>query len=319
MVNFGNSCYFNAVVSALSNCFGMSSFFLRNKFNNVIGPHNREKNEFIFTMNYVKVLIGLFETNQTVSPKTMYNNFFKLTDMEKGRQNDAHECLLNILNIIHIGMEHKLTDFQIGPIDDTVHRQIVNSRKAWISEFKKGYSIVNDTFFGQYIQKIRCVSCKHSSFKYEPFIDIGLCVTKPSHTIYELLENNFTGSMVELECEKCKEKKSTKTIRMIKLPKYLIINFKKFTNNCLKLNSNILFESSLDVSDYCLPINNNVNYNLVSVINHFGDSSNGHYYTYNRTFNGEWVKIDDDTTSKIEAIDVCTKDAYILIYEQALI
>lgn len=327
MINFGNSCYFNAVISSISNCLGMSSFFLKNKYLKVIGPGNREKSEFGFLLNYIDLLVGLFEKNQTVSPKTLYNKLSVFdSNMKKGEQQDSHECLLSILNILHIASSNKLEHYHIGPEETKIHEKLLNSKKAWVNAFKDDYSIITDLFFGQYIQRLRCNVCKHTVYSYEHFIDIGLSMIQSNEdsitSIYDLLDYNFQKQIVDNNCEgKCrKSTKFTRSLKIIKLPKYLIINLKRFDKNLNKINDHIAFASDLEMSKYSVAVaNQSVEYNLVSVVNHMGSMNNGHYSTMNRVFDGYWVNIDDNTTTKIENTGVCTKNAYILIYELDLL
>lgn len=322
LVNLGNSCYFNAVLSSLSNCFGLSTFFLKNKYIKVIGPANREKKEFSFLMSYISTLVGLFEKNQTISPKTLYNLTCKLSGVEKFTQQDAHECLLGILNIIHIAVSNKLTSYHIGPIDTKVHEKLLNAKKAWISDFKDDYSIVNNLFFGQYIQKLRCDTCEHTTYKYESFIDLGVCLDTKFCTLYDLLDKYFKKQKVKLVCEgECERTVSfTRRVKIIKLPKYLIINLKRFTNKLQKIDTAIAFSSNLDMSKYSVAVeNSSVEYELVSVINHSGNLESGHYYTFNRTYDGVWVHINDNIVTSLDPKEICTNKAYILIYELSVL
>lgn len=318
LVNLGNSCYFNAVLSCLSNCFGLSSFFLKNNYLKVIGPANREKKEFSFLMSYINTLVGIFEKNQTISPKTLYSKSCQLSGVEKFTQQDAHECLLSILNIIHISTSNKLTSYHVGPIDTKIHEKLLNSKKSWLSDFKDDYSIVNHLFFGQYIQKLRCDTCSHTTYKYEPFIDIGLCLKDKFCTLYDLLDEYFKKQKVKMVCEgDCKRTVSfSKRVKLIKLPKYIIINLKRFTNKLQKINTTVAFSSELDMSKYSVALeNSSLEYSLVSVINHTGTLDSGHYSTFNRTYDGEWVNVNDNFVTTLDPKEVCTNKAYVLMYE----
>jgi ubiquitin carboxyl-terminal hydrolase 8 len=320
--NLGNSCFFNSVLCSLSNCLGLSHFFLKNTYIKVIGPGNREKKEYDFLMFYIQTLVGIFEKNQIISPRTLYKKTCSLSGFEINTQQDAHECLLSILNIIHIATSNKLEEYHIGPIDTKVHEKLLNSNKAWLSDFKQDYSIVNHLFFGQYIQKLRCSDCGYTSFKYESFIDLGLSLQNGFVTIYDLLDGHFKKQTVEFLCEgKCKTQTFfTKRTKIIKLPKYLIVNLKRFTNKMKKIKNTVAFSSTLEMSKYSVAVENkSVEYNIISVINHEGDFNSGHYYTYNRTYNGTWVVIDDKSVKKIDPKQVCTDKAYILIYELSVL
>lgn len=322
LVNLGNSCYFNAVLCSLSNCYGLSTFFLKNKYLKIIGPANREKKEFSFLMSYIKTLVGLFEKNQIISPKTLYNISCQLSGMKKFTQQDAHECLLSILNIIHIASSNSLTSYHIGPVDTKIHEKLLNSKKAWITDFKDDYSIINHLFFGQYIQKLRCNTCEHTTYKYEPFIDLGLSINEKFCTLYDLMDDYFKKQKVNFVCEgNCKRTVSfTKRVKIIKLPKYIIIHLKRFTNKLKKIDTTVAFSSEIDMSKYSVVLeNSSVDYELISVINHSGTLESGHYSTFNRTYDGIWVHLDDNKVNKVDPKEICTNKAYILIYELSVL
>lgn len=316
-MNLGNTCYLNAVLCCLVNCLGLTEFLLTNKYLKTIGPHNKEKPEYSYLIKYIQILVFYYNKNHTLSPKSFLNDLFIFCPfIKKDEQNDAHECLLSILNILHIALSNKLV---VGPIDNKLHKKLVLANKEWIKNFKDDYSIINHLFFGQYIQKIKCLKCNKSSYKYDPFVNLSLGFPdKEILTIYDLLNNHFKKQELEMKCEdNCKEITNfTKKLRILKLPKYLIIHFKRFNRDSSKIQKMIGFSSELDMSNYSLVVDKqSVNYNLISVINHAGSSQYGHYYSNVRTFEGNWVKIDDNRTTDLNPLDVCSKNAYLLIYE----
>lgn len=320
IVNLGNSCYLNVSLSCISNCLGLTHYFLSNEFKKSIGPASMERKEFIFLKNYIGVLSGLFEKNQTISPKTLHHNIsIFLPNLKKGHQNDAYECIIGILDLLHISLGKKI---DYGPVDTKIHHRILASKKVYYEHFKDEFSIINDLFFGQFTQKVKCMDCGKCSFTYQPFIGLNLAIPQNTGskiiTIYDLLLEYFKKQIVKKNCEVCvKDTNHSLKTRIIKLPVYLIIHLKRFDNNTRKLETYVPFESELEMSNYSVLLDSkSTQYNLSSVVNHQGNSTEtGHYYNYNRTFDGEWVMTDDDKTEKIQSIDVCSKNAYILFYE----
>ena len=63
-------------------------------------------------------------------------------------------------------------------------------------------------------------------------------------------------------------------------------------------------------------------YELTAVSNHYGSTGGGHYTAFAKhSDSGQWYKFDDSHTSAVEAKDVVTPAAYVLIYarrEQAV-
>jgi ubiquitin C-terminal hydrolase len=315
--NLGNTCYLNSTLSVLGNCLGLTHYFVSSEFTKIMDDVSMSKREYVFLNQYINVLIGLYTKNQTIAPRTLYNNLSVfLPGIKRGYQNDSYECMVGILNLLHISLSKKI-DF--GPPDTKIHKHVLESRKELYKNFKDGYSIINELFFGQYIQKVKCTECKTLSFTYQQFMGINLPIIKiegiiPS--IYDLMNAYFKSQVVNKPCEKCsKNTDHSLNFRIIKLPKYLIITFKRFDNKLNKIVTTVPFSSCLEMSDYTSLLDSSVEYSLSSVVNHSGNFSGGHYYNFNRTFNGEWVCVNDDKTTKIQNLDVCTNNAYILIYE----
>lgn len=321
--NLGNTCYLNTVLSVLGNCLGFTHYFVSNEFSKSLTPSNMEKGEHTFLKQYISVLVGLYSKNQTISPKTLNDNLHKfLPGVTKGYQHDAYEVMMGILDLLHNALMKPINNYILGPLDTKVHRHLLESRKVYHDHFKTGYSIINELFFGQYIQKVKCTQCNELSFTYQPFMSINLPIIKISGqlpTIYDMLNSYFRKQVVNKQCNgKCKTSTDhTLKTRIIKLPKYLIIHFKRFDNKLNKVEALVPFPSELEMSDYSLLIDSqSVEYNLMNIVNHVGSSiGGGHYYNFNRTFDGEWMAIDDDNTRKIESTNVCSSNAYILLYE----
>lgn len=321
--NLGNTCYLNSTLSVMANCLGLTHYFVSNAFTSSLNPVNMEKPEHVFLKQYISVLVGLYSKNQTIAPVTLNNNLSKfLPELKKDYQHDAYGCMVGILDLLHNALMKPINNETAGPVDTRIHRHLLDSRNVYYDHFKDGYSIVNDLFFGQYIQKVKCTKCNHLSYSYQPFMGINLPLIKIKDelpTIYDMLNSYFRKQTINKICaDKCKiNTEHVMKTRIIRLPKYLIIHFKRFNNNLQKIHSTVPFSSDLEMSSYTAMVQSqSVEYNLVNVINHAGDSINsGHYHNFNRTFDGKWVSINDHTTKPISATSVCTNQAYILIYE----
>lgn len=86
---------------------------------------------------------------------------------------------------------------------------------------------------------------------------------------------------------------------------------------------------NLDVSPFCVQLDEDekkkkdfaqefpfsTNYELVSIVNHRGGYSGGHYvsYCFNRAAN-KWQEFDDKYVSDVTADDVAGREAYLLFY-----
>jgi ubiquitin C-terminal hydrolase len=206
-------------------------------------------------------------------------------DLEKGKQQDAHECLFYILNLFH-------------------NATVI-----------KDQSIITNLFYGQYSQKLRCLKCNKKTFTEQVFSDISLQIPdkKELTTVDNLLTDFFKKETVSYKCEKCKNQGNhEKSLKIQKAPKYLIIHLKRFNNDLSKNEKFIGFSSFLSLEENSIK---EEEYSLISVINHYGNFTKGHYITLNKTFDGKWVCLDDDISMEIDNLEVCSKEAYILVYE----
>ena len=125
-------------------------------------------------------------------------------------------------------------------------------------------------------------------------------------------------------CNQCKKhKKAKKQIKLYKMPKYLIIQLKKFENKVGFFNSinekkkEVFIKypiNNLDLSDF---IENEeqkkYKYDLYAVIQHHGKINEGHY-TAICNINDNWVLYNDSQLFKMD--NPVTDDAYILFYKR---
>ena len=134
----------------------------------------------------------------------------------------------------------------------------------------------------------------------------------------------------EWYCNICKKHRDVnKKMDIFKCPYYLIIQLKRFKQdndegssifnifNSSKNTTLIDFPiNNLDLSKYVLSkSNNNVKYNLIGVINHYGGSSFGHYTAYCLNDN-QWYEYNDESVSIIRENNVVSSAAYVLFYKR---
>ena len=124
-------------------------------------------------------------------------------------------------------------------------------------------------------------------------------------------------------CNKCKKHKTAKKqIKLFKLPRYLIIQLKRFSYTLGFFSSSnekkytfIKYPiKDLDLSKYVEDKKGNVQkYDLYAVIQHHGEISQGHYTAICKV-NDIWVLYNDSLLSKIN--NPITNDAYLLFYRK---
>lgn len=124
-------------------------------------------------------------------------------------------------------------------------------------------------------------------------------------------------------CNQCKKhQEATKKMQIYRPPIYLIIQFKRFkiksTSSIVGLISNkkndckVLFESNLNLKPYVVG-NFPCNYELISVSNHYGGLSSGHY-TATCKNDEKWYEFDDESVSTSNR-PCSDSSAYLLFYK----
>jgi ubiquitin C-terminal hydrolase len=144
------------------------------------------------------------------------------------------------------------------------------------------------------------------------------------NTLYDSLSKYFEKEILESKYLDEKNNKYIDTYREIKLmrvPKYLIIILKRYKTHHNKTNNIISFPiDDLDLSCYADGYDKiRCMLKLISIGCHVGALNGGHYFSICRHKNQKWYKFDDDDVSEFDVVsnkNNLFKDGYILIYEK---
>jgi ubiquitin C-terminal hydrolase len=301
-INNRNDCYLNSVLQALFNTHSFICFF---KF-------KKEDENLIIQMFRI-----IYEMNTLINPKNIKN---MLAKFDKGasdlfgnnEQQDAHEAIVKILDIIHMSSVYKESNFSdYGKIDNEIKRK---SFDAWKQNGETlGFSFVTRFFGGQFKTLIGCTNCDYKSISFDNFNNINLPIA--GEDIIDCLAEFIKPEiMYDASCEKCSKKTLIKTTTLWKFPLTLILNIKRFTydrggitrkiNRLLKMDKHLKICSSKRI----------YNYTLASVVYHHGSHPNAGHYNADLYKNGSWYKLDDDTIYKLGDLPETSSNCYILVY-----
>jgi ubiquitin C-terminal hydrolase len=113
--------------------------------------------------------------------------------------------------------------------------------------------------------------------------------------------------------------KATLRTRISRLPPTIILSFKRFTNENMKVRGKI--EWDLEATDFtpwmAFPRDpfkggrDHPVYESYAVIEHLGSARGGHYRMYGKQ-NADWVEYDDDSARTVPTESVVTGDSYIV-------
>jgi ubiquitin C-terminal hydrolase len=307
LFNIGNSCYLNSTLQCLLNNDEFV-YYIKTILEVLRGKSAENLDRF----NLLNLIIDLLEIKNPVNLKQLLSGYNEL--FRNNRQQDSHESLLIILDIIH----EKTKNVNLGlpmPISfdskDNLMKQSIDDWKKYIKVF--GYSFVTYLYSGQFISSIYCSNCNHTNNSFEIFNDICLNVID-KNSLKEMFINFFNGEIInDVECTKCKIRCShSKKLSIWKFPRHLIISLKRFLNNGHKDNSEIEISEQINFNG-----NITINYRLSFIVCHEGSSiGSGHYTTVvieKNMGSSRWYHIDDEVVREINKFKF-SKTAYFLIY-----
>ncbi len=308
--NIGNTCYLNSALQCLFN--DINFMICITKFEN--------------TNELIDVFIRLYNNrrvNDIIKLKQLLANrddFF-----EGNNQQDCHEALLNIKDILHkivislsspalIALQSvKLPVFKSKRLSEQEMSLSYKSYESYKKNF--GYSFVNYLYSGQFVTIMKCLTCRTVRYSFEVFDELVVDIpSTQGPNIYDCLNNYCKWeTLKDIDCDACSaaNKKLTKTdvlkrTSIWNFPKKLTFVLNRFGpgqnqnqyqnhHQGQRNNTNVEINNTLE---FTTP-DQIYNYNLKSVVHHLGSSMNrGHYVVdvYEKDSNGSKVlyRIDDD-------------------------
>ena len=334
--NRGNTCYLNTSIQCLNNLPLLTDYFISNKYLNDVNNrchemNGKKTNEIILVQEYSKLVKVLSNSNIPLEPKSLHKLIQNMDDKFEGyEQQDSQELMALVLDNLHEGLKYDVKISYSGNIENSLDEIVVESIKNWKNDLQNKYSIIAELFFGQFINKVISLE-KHNkdeliSKKFEMFSMLNIPIY--GKTLYDSLSKYFEKEILEskyLDENTNQYLQSCRQIKLMRVPKYLIIVLKRYKNinngNLLKSNNMISFPiDNLDISSYSEGYDTlECNLRLISIGCHRGILNGGHYYAICRNKNELWYKCDDQEVEEysIESNkNNLFRDGYILIYEK---
>lgn len=225
-----------------------------------------------------------------------------------GRQEDAHEYLIALLDAMH--------DRSIAGMNPKPSRELEYT------------SFIYQIFGGKIRSQLKCTQCDYESNTYDPFLDLSLEITR-AHSVQKALQRFTTGEVLDGQNSyKCpKQNTMVRAIKRITIedaPNILIIQLKRFefSRSGRKISKHVDFDQTLDLSPYMSQgqKKGSAIYELYGVLVHQGYSMHsGHYYCFLKgTGGGEWHKFDDSSVHATSARNAMGQSPYILFYTKKI-
>lgn len=239
---------------------------------------------------------------------------------------------LNNGNIKQLQKTNNDTDKVDGDDNNINTPRAILGYQFWRKHLEFNKSIISDLFEGISMSTLTCAYCQGQSNTFEVFNCLSLPLpSETSCNLGDCLRHFSNPERIEAawECPRCKEKReAVKKIIICKLPQVFIIHLKRFSldgRSRSKLKTNIVFPlvdltvDSMNVlpqpSPHNRPLTHSRNtYNLIGVVNHYGDLEGGHYTAFCKLENQRWYTFDDSNVKEMRDADVCRQEAYLLFY-----
>lgn len=319
--NLGNTCYMNASLQCLSHTMNLTHYFMSKKFQEDISVVNQKRLEYHLVLRYMDVVSNIWQENQIISPKTFKMTMEAFVKRFVGyQQQDAHECIVFILDLLHKGLSVPVEMSITGVVkseDDIIRKRAV---EVWKNNFSKEYSYIVENFYGQMHIKMRCPKCNYTSHNFDPFSCIPLTIAnKEKVMLRECIIKTGKAEVLDDEnkwfCEGCKEKvNGIRETGIWKLPNILVIQLKKFTKSG-KINKKVEFNiKEVNLSKF-VETGGQYKYELYATTNHSGSLNAGHYWAYCKR-GREWFNFNDTTVTKMEEDKVIAEENYVLFFRK---
>lgn len=370
--DLGKTDYMNVIIHIFNHIKPFRNFFLLDyqdlsKTGNLlvkktIMKEKSSRSNLIKELSYLIRSSWNFKSFKThISPhrlvQTIYSNSNKIFKLDI--QNDPHKLLMWLLNQIHVGLMVKTNNLNGSIVYESFGGNLIVESKPYTEENKSNeLNNSKDEDFNNkkvnnflvlsldlpitplfdgitYIEEENSIDNKNDISNFKDFKKISKNI--PQISLMKLLENRYDGKSTHIVKNKnglrlCKYK-------ITKLPRYLIIHYKRFTSNNFIEEKNktiITFPiKNLDMKDFLYNDNGteklfddnnsedrNLNietkYNLLANIIHEGSSPSGGNYKIQieDKANNNWYEIQNLFIEKVASQMLFLSDTYIQIWER---
>ena len=357
LINFGVTCYMNGTIQCLSATIDLATYFLDETWRMFVQRKNWKGSEGIMPEIFSNLIRSLWRNDSSaVRPKSL-RNFCARLNPEWGvdRQQDAKEFLEFLIDCLHEDLNihwNKAPLHSLTP-EEELHREKMPmnrvSRIEWDRYSHREHSFISDLFAGQHASRLTCTTCHNTSTTYEAFYSISVEIPRSGQArITDCLQSYCKKEMLdpgeEWNCPVCKcQREASKTIRITRLPRILVVHFKRFsaskTEATRKIHTAVDFPLfGLDMMPYMVDtrlqrgeeipdpaVTPPFVYDAYAVMRHIGNTLNGgHYISLVRdAARGAWRRFDDDRVTDFDPAKMKFNDrlqneqAYIVFYERA--
>eukprot|EP00106_Octopus_bimaculoides_P005011 XP_014772453.1 PREDICTED: LOW QUALITY PROTEIN: ubiquitin carboxyl-terminal hydrolase 44-like [Octopus bimaculoides] len=353
--NLGNTCYMNSILQVLGHLDKFRHFFVSMPIRSLTSvhscchscPHNQITQTLVKAVtaqttletgilracsSLCEELRSLFQAlwsgqSSVVSPNALLQAVWDYIPAFQGySQQDAQEFLSELLDKVQAELHH------LGYIN-------------------RSQDVVTDTFQGELVSEITCLSCEQKFQTYEPFMDLSLefpsryqrkspnwkIASNVCH-ITEMLSHFTKSERLDgriYACDSCNGKRRSnssakiytkikKQFLLSKLPHVLRLHLKRFRwskgNHREKIATHVSFDKFLNIQQFCAKSMSSIQsqrvYQLSAIIIHHGKGfGSGHYTAFCWSKEADsWILCNDTNVQQVPMKEVFKSQVYILIF-----
>ena len=319
--NLGNTCYMNSVIQCLSHTLPLRQLYVSDCYRQYL--NNRGYLSYAFK----RVMLELWNTtsSDSVSPYYLKRQVgIAAPIFSDYHQHDAHEFMRFLLNELHEEINSASEEGRKSPADNETLEEACDRYLSWED------SRISQLFSGMLRSDVCCSVCRHTSTTYIPFLDLSLPIPERKQRPYHLYSIDIclndcldvittSDTLTEEDrpyCNNCKKlTESTKQLALAQLPKFLVIQLKRFSNysKSTKLSTHVKFNDTWILKDS----KNTHTYSLYGIVSHSGSIYGGHYIAYCK-YKDDWRCFNDEWAYTVSWEQVKLQEAYILFYRDVL-
>ena len=344
--NIGATCYMNATLQCFAHIKEFVRFFKEGKQKlDVISNKNTLSYSFNILINKLWPKYYTKKTKTYYAPYEFKEKISKMNPLFKGvAANDSKDLINFIVMTLHDELNTINNNINIpNVILDQSNKQIMFN--TFVQDFKLKYnSLASDLFYGMNYNITKCTECGIQLYNYQVYFFLIFPLEEVRKFVYQ---NNFQFNQFNqvnnnvVDIYQCME--FDRRICLMSGDNAMFCNICKRSTNCnictnLSFGPNILiiilnrgkgiefnvklnFYEDLNLSNYIEITNTGVNYKLIGVITHLGESGmSGHFIAFCKDpYNQKWYKFNDAfvspvTNFKEEVIDYAMP--YLLFYQK---
>jgi len=273
--NFGNTCYMNATLQALSATTALSIVFLDDHYKRMVQKDNWKGSRGLLPEIYSNVVRSLWKGDVDYIKPTTFRTFCgRLNSMfsDPGQQQDAQEFFTFLIDTLHEDFNHVWARTPLRMLSEKEEAQrermprLFVARTEWSRYTHRENSFLTSLFYGQQSSRLQCPSCGATSTQYDPWALLQIEIPEQREArLQDCLRNHFRDELLDDEnqwtCPHCKvPRKATKKLTITRAPPCLVVQLKRFKtdprtgHDQRKISTPVRFPlNGLDLGEFVLP------------------------------------------------------------------